>query len=72
MPSDPKLTDSQYRTAAMRLYERGSDDNIEIDSCSAEGVSDTLVSRLNDPDGGSNGAWVKAWVWVPNDEAAKE
>jgi hypothetical protein len=71
MPSDPKLTDSQYRTAAMRLYERGSDNDIEIDTCSAEGSSDTLVSRSEDPDAG-NGAWVKAWLWVPNDEAEKE
>lgn len=69
MPSDPKLTDSQYHTAAMRLYAAPSDDDIEIDDCT---TTNEIVARLDDSSGGSNGAWVKAWVWVPNDEAAKE
>ena len=62
MPSDPKITDSQYRKTAMRLY--GSDD-IEIDETS-------VASRTDISDGGDDGAWVKAWVWVTNEDAKKE
>lgn len=64
MPSDPKIRDSQYRVSAMRQY--GSDE-IEIDDCAATG--ETLVARVDaDAD---DGAWVKAWIWVRNEDAAK-
>lgn len=51
------IDDSQYIAAAKRLHE--SDGEIEIDTFAQ-------VSR-----GDSPGAYVAAWVWVPNEEAEK-
>ena len=58
-----KLTANRYHTAACRLYARGSDDNIEIDD---DSPSEDPITE------GCSGVWVKAWVWVRHDEAAKE
>lgn len=51
-------TENQFRTAAWRLHVR--DGEIEIDHGATVSVSD------------SGGAYVQAWVWVPDDEAEKE
>jgi hypothetical protein len=48
------MTDEQYRTKAKSLFEE--EGEIEIDL-------NAKVSR-----GGDNGAYVQAWVWVPEDE----
>ncbi len=53
-------TDEQYREAARRLYKE--DGRIEIDDKYAP-------SRNQD---GDPGAYVMAWVWVPDDAAVKE
>lgn len=49
------MTTQEYRQAARRRYAR--DGEIEIDE-------NAKVSRGSDP-----GAYVQAWVWVPDDEA---
>ena len=55
-------TDSQYVKAAIRLYEKEGEIEVdEYDPASSE------VSR-----GADLGAYVKAWVWVPEDEAHAE
>ncbi len=51
-------TDAEYTKAAKRLHE--SEGEIEVDD-------GARVSRGDDP-----GAYVQAWVWVPDDEAAPE
>lgn len=56
MDSKPRATPYQI-ARARRLYAQGSDDDIEIDD-------DALVSE------GDGGAWVQAWVWVPNQEVS--
>lgn len=53
MPKDKGPTNEQYRKAAERLHAEGG--KIEIDA-------DAKVSRGDDP-----GAYVAAWVWVPDD-----
>jgi len=45
--------------AAKEKYALGSDDNIEIDD-------DAHESRADD------GAWVQAWVWVPNPDSEED
>jgi len=55
---EPLITDQQYRAAAKELHEV--EGEIEIDGNAA-------VSRGNYP-----GAWVRAWVWVPSDDARAE
>lgn len=59
-------SDSAYRVAAMKKFQGAA--AIDIDDCTAAGASDMLVAH--DPPAG--GAWVKAWVWVTDDEAEKE
>jgi len=58
-----ELTALKYRAAAKRLYAAPSDDDIEID--------DNNPSEDPTTDG-CEGVWVKAWVWVRHEEAAKE
>lgn len=48
-----RITSAQYRDAAKRIHE--SEGSIEIDD-------KAKVSRGDD-----TGAYVQAWVWVPND-----
>lgn len=47
---------THYLNAAIMKYVENSEHNIEIDG-------DALVSK------GENGAFVSAWVWVPNEDA---
>ena len=47
------------------------DELIEVDRCTAEGADRTLVLRLAN-NKGEPGAWVKAWVWVTDQEAKEE
>lgn len=51
-------TDAEYTKAAKRLHE--SEGEVEVDV-------NARVSRGDDP-----GAYVQAWVWVPDDQAAPE
>jgi hypothetical protein len=55
--SDKRPTDQQYRDAAGRMYL--TDDDIEIELSGTLSVAD-------------DGAWVQAWIWVPDSEAAAE
>jgi hypothetical protein len=57
------ITDKQYVDAASRLYHE--EGTIEIDD-ETRSRAPALVSRGDD-----NGAYVEAWVWVPNEEARK-
>ena len=57
------ITDKQYVDAASRLYHE--EGTIEIDDETRSSVS-AQVSR-----GADDGAYVEAWVWVPNEEARK-
>ena len=50
-----KTTEAAYIEAARRIYADESDDDIEIDS-------DAVVSEVE------GGAFVQAWVWVPNSD----
>lgn len=54
--SNEKLTDEQYRQAAIKKH--GSEGEVEIDA-------DAIVSRGDDP-----GSYVQAWVWVYDEEVA--
>ena len=67
MPTDPKLSDQQFIDAAYRLYHE--EGFIEVDD--VLGDSDEMVSRSAHLDSG-DGAYVRAWVWVSNEKAAKE
>lgn len=51
-------TDKQFREAAMKIHPNA--DEVR--------VPDHPRIRHN----GVDGAWVAAWVWVPDEEAAKE
>ncbi len=65
-----KYSDSAYRVAAMKRYE-GEDELIEVDRCTAAGQSAALV--IDDENNASApGAWVKAWLWVSDEDAAAE
>jgi len=55
-----KPTLEQYRKAAKRLHH--DEGNVEVDYPGRTPVS------TGDP----NGAYVQAWVWVPNSEACQE
>ncbi len=60
-------TDAEYIKAAKRLHE--SEGEVEVDAnarVSRGGVSGGTTAS-NDP-----GAYVQAWVWVPDDQAAPE
>lgn len=59
MATDARITDPQFRAAADAAY--GDEGRIEID----EGA---IVSRNTD---GDDGAYVQAFVWVENDDAAR-
>lgn len=50
-----KLTVKQYIARAREVYQ---DDNCEIDD----------VARLSKVNSGDQGAWVQAWVWVPDSD----
>lgn len=50
-------TDSDYMAAARRLYQR--DGEIEVDAFAKVSASD-------------GGAYVEAWVWVPDEAATPE
>jgi hypothetical protein len=61
--------DTQYRCAALRIYRS----NEGLEGAGDIQVADTdtapeLVHRVR----GGTGAWVKAWVWVPDVEADQE
>ena len=60
MPTDKNISDSQFALAAKRLHEK--EGEIEVDFTAD-------VSRGDDSD---DGAYVQAWVWVPNEEARQE
>lgn len=62
--TDETITDAQFREAARRLYER--EGEIEIDEPSTDDGG-THVSR-NDSPKSCDGAYMKAWVWVENDQ----
>lgn len=55
-------TGEQYQRAAMALYQ---DDEIEIDAGDYEREDDAARVSVND----EGGAWVKAWVYVTDEEA---
>lgn len=59
---DEKLR-SRVLYAAQELYEYGSDDNIEIDKLDAE-----AVVEAGDSSEGDGRWWVKAWVYVRQDD----
>lgn len=50
-----QLTDEQYRTLAKKRH--GRDGEVEIDD-------NAIISHGDDP-----GAYVQAWVWVPDSDA---
>ena len=54
-----------YLAAAKRLYANPSNDDIEIDDYV---IAEDMISKSE----GEGGAFVKAWVWVTDDEANKE
>ena len=54
--SGEPIANKRYRRIATKFW---SDDDLEIDVDAAVSVGDI-------------GAWVQAWVWVSNDEAAIE
>lgn len=56
-------TEMQYQKAAHRLFHE--DGEIEVDV--GAGIPTGTVSPSDD-----GGAYVLAWVWVPNEEAVKE
>jgi hypothetical protein len=60
MPSNPKYSDDYYRARAKALHQQ--DGEVEVDL-----GEQTIVSRN---DGGDDGAYVAAWVWVDNPTAA--
>ena len=54
--TDPEISAAQFIDRARKLYE-GYDGDIEIDD-------NAVISRNDSYD--SHGAFVQAWVWVPN------
>lgn len=54
------MTNTAYRAAARRLFER--DGVIEIEE----------FAQVEDADGDRPGVWVEGWLFIPDDEAAKE
>lgn len=61
--TDPKLSDEAFRKAAKDMLEV--EGVLEIDD-TAE------VSRNDDAASGGDGAYVQAWVWVPNEAVKAE
>jgi hypothetical protein len=57
MPTDAKISDEAFIQAAKALFEQ--EGKLEIDA-------DAKVSRN---EGGDDGAYVQAWVWVENEDA---
>lgn len=57
------ITDKQYVDAAYRLYHEEGEIEIDTDRHSEEPAK---VSRGDDE--GAAGAYVQAWVWVPDEE----
>lgn len=53
-------TNNAYRAAARRLHER--DGVIEVEE----------FAQVEDADGDRPGVWVEGWLFVPDEEAAKE
>jgi hypothetical protein len=60
----PKPTDAQYLSAARRIHHE--DGEVEVDEDSGK-MPKGRVSRGDD-----HGAYVLAWVWVPDSEARQE
>lgn len=54
-------TDDQVRAAAVRMYESEGEREIDFGA---------TISRADD--NSDQGAYVQAWVWVPDSEALKE
>jgi hypothetical protein len=59
--SNVQASDEAYRTAARRQYQR--EGEIEVQD-------NAVISRSSDP--GDPGAYVQAWVWVYEEDAAEE
>ena len=69
MPTNPKLSDGSFVREAEAIYEKSgsySTGNIEVDEMVDR--QDCLVSRNA---GGDDGAFVRAWVWVRNEDAER-
>lgn len=61
------ITDQQYVDAARRIYD--DEGTCEVDEYDP---AHSIVSRCSEAEGGDNGAYVQAWVWVEDAEAEKE
>ncbi len=63
--TDPEIPDRAFRSAARAMLRPALDtDGFEVDE------EDDTVSR-NEAEGTSDGAYVKVWIWVENEDAKK-